>query len=113
MLLKKQLFSHGRYKIMLKATMKKVRCLILKNNEKQKRRKKFWRKQILCEYSRTSWSCIFLYWQEHTFQATTKHEVIIMELCSAGSLFTMLDDPENLYGLDENEFKRVLKHISE
>lgn len=46
-------------------------------------------------------------------EATTKHEVIIMELCSAGSLFTMLDDPENLYGLDENEFKRVLKHITD
>ena len=47
------------------------------------------------------------------FKVPSKHEVIIMELCSAGSLFTMLDDPENLYGFDEDEFKRVLKHISE
>jgi len=35
-----------------------------------------------------------------------------MELCTAGSLFSMLDDPEYLYGLPENEFKRVLLHIS-
>ncbi|CAK8681356.1 unnamed protein product [Clavelina lepadiformis] len=45
-------------------------------------------------------------------EVSTKHDVIIMELCSAGSLYNMLDDPENLYGLPEDEFKRVLSHIT-
>ena len=27
-----------------------------------------------------------------------------MELCTGGSLFNLLDDPENSYGLDEDEF---------
>lgn len=43
---------------------------------------------------------------------SNKNKVIIMELCDAGSLFTMLDDPENMYGLDENDFKIVLRDIS-
>ena len=40
-------------------------------------------------------------------------KVIVMELCTGGSLFNLLDDPENSYGLDEvrsfqarNEFVR-------
>ena len=40
-------------------------------------------------------------------------QVIVMELCTGGSLFNLLDDPENSYGLDEvwsfeakNEFVR-------
>ena len=28
-------------------------------------------------------------------------QVIVMELCTGGSLFNLLDDPENSYGLDE------------
>ena len=35
-----------------------------------------------------------------------------MELCTAGNLQSLLDDPENQYGLPETELKRVLKHIS-
>lgn len=34
-----------------------------------------------------------------------------MELCSAGSLFSMLDDPENMYGLAEDSFKVVVHDI--
>ena len=34
-----------------------------------------------------------------------------MELCTGGSLFNMLDDPENAYGLDEKEFFLVLRHL--
>nr|NP_001071740.1 IkappaB kinase [Ciona intestinalis]BAE06507.1 IkappaB kinase [Ciona intestinalis] len=45
-------------------------------------------------------------------ELTTKHDVIIMELCPNGSLYSMLDDPENLYGLPESEFHRVLSHIT-
>nr|CAB3266853.1 IKK-epsilon IkappaB kinase [Phallusia mammillata] len=45
-------------------------------------------------------------------ESSTKQDVIVMELCTAGSLFSMLDDPENMYGLHESEFKRVLQHIT-
>ena len=40
-------------------------------------------------------------------------KVIVMELCTGGSLFNMLDDPENAYGLDEREFFLVLRHLSD
>lgn len=39
-------------------------------------------------------------------------KVIVMELCTGGSLFNILDDPENAYGLPENEFLLVLEHLS-
>ena len=39
-------------------------------------------------------------------------KVIVMELCTGGSLFNLLDDPENSYGLDEDEFSLVLSHLS-
>lgn len=39
-------------------------------------------------------------------------KVIVMELCTGGSLFNILDDPENTYGLAENEFLLVLEHLS-
>lgn len=35
-----------------------------------------------------------------------------MELCTGGSLFNILDDPENTYGLPANEFRLVLEHLS-
>ena len=38
--------------------------------------------------------------------------MIVMELCTGGSLFNLLDDPENSYGLDEDEFILVLSHLS-
>lgn len=39
-------------------------------------------------------------------------KVIVMELCTGGSLFNILDDPENTYGLSEREFLLVLEHLS-
>ena len=45
-------------------------------------------------------------------ELATKQEVIIMELCDAGSLHTMLEDPENVYGFEEDEFKRVLSQVT-
>lgn len=39
-------------------------------------------------------------------------KVIVMELCTGGSLFNILDDPENTYGLDEKEFLLVLEHLT-
>ncbi|XP_034938908.1 inhibitor of nuclear factor kappa-B kinase subunit epsilon [Chelonus insularis] len=41
-----------------------------------------------------------------------KGKVIVMELCTGGSLFNILDDPENTYGLAESEFLLVLEHLS-
>ncbi|XP_064535476.1 serine/threonine-protein kinase TBK1 [Drosophila montana] len=38
-------------------------------------------------------------------------KVIVMELCTGGSLFNILDDPENSYGLPEQEFLLVLEHL--
>ena len=43
---------------------------------------------------------------------SSKNSVIVMELCTAGSLFAMLDDPQNMYGLLEDDFKVVLCDIS-
>lgn len=34
-----------------------------------------------------------------------------MELCSGGSLFTLLENPANAYGFTEDEFKQVLKDV--
>jgi TANK-binding kinase 1 len=38
-------------------------------------------------------------------------KVIVMELCTGGSLFNILDDPENTYGLSESEFLKVLQDL--
>ncbi|KAJ8966122.1 hypothetical protein NQ314_003729 [Rhamnusium bicolor] len=40
-----------------------------------------------------------------------EEKVIVMELCTGGSLFNSLDDPENTYGLEESEFLLVLEHL--
>lgn len=42
----------------------------------------------------------------------SRDKVIVMELCTGGSLFNILDDPENTYGLQEEEFLLVLEHLS-
>lgn len=39
-------------------------------------------------------------------------KVIVMELCTGGSLFNILDDPENTYGLPEKEFLLVVEHLT-
>nr|CAG4641488.1 EOG090X01SN [Eurycercus lamellatus] len=41
-----------------------------------------------------------------------KGRVIVMELCTGGSLFNILDDPENSNGLAEDEFLLVLEHLA-
>lgn len=40
------------------------------------------------------------------------HKVIVMELSQHGSLYTLLDDPENSLGLEEEEFVIVLKDLT-
>ena len=34
-----------------------------------------------------------------------------MELCSGGSLFTLLENPANAYGFAEDDFKQVVKDV--
>lgn len=45
-------------------------------------------------------------------ESESQHKVLIMELCTGGSLFNILDDPANSFGLEENEFLMVLKHLA-
>uniref|UniRef100_A0A670I9F4 Protein kinase domain-containing protein n=1 Tax=Podarcis muralis TaxID=64176 RepID=A0A670I9F4_PODMU len=37
-----------------------------------------------------------------------KQKVLVMEYCSGGSLLSLLEDPENAFGLSESEFLIVL-----
>jgi TANK-binding kinase 1 len=39
-------------------------------------------------------------------------KVLVMDLCTGGSLFNILDDPENAYGIDETEFLCVLRDVA-
>ena len=38
-------------------------------------------------------------------------DVIVMELCPNGSLYNVLDSPDNSYGLCEDEFLLVLTQV--
>jgi TANK-binding kinase 1 len=38
-------------------------------------------------------------------------KLLVMEYCNGGSLSSLLDQPENIYGLEQREFLLVLKHI--
>lgn len=40
------------------------------------------------------------------------NKVIIMELCTGGSLYEVIDSPENSYGLCETEFKQVIYDVA-
>ena len=54
-------------------------------------------------------------WKLWSFYSILQQEgrgkVIVMELCTGGSLFNILDDPENSHGLEEPEYLLVLKHL--
>ncbi|CAM5119242.1 unnamed protein product [Natator depressus] len=45
---------------------------------------------------------------EETTQGNSKQKVLVMEYCSCGSLLSVLEDPENSFGLSESEFLIVL-----
>ncbi|XP_075766260.1 inhibitor of nuclear factor kappa-B kinase subunit epsilon isoform X2 [Pelodiscus sinensis] len=45
---------------------------------------------------------------EETTQGNSKQKVLVMEYCSSGSLLSVLEDPENSFGLAESEFLIVL-----
>lgn len=42
---------------------------------------------------------------------STKQKVLVMEYCSSGSLLSVLEDPENAFGLAESEFLIVLQCV--
>lgn len=45
-------------------------------------------------------------------ESSTGADVLVMELCTGGSLFNLLDDPENAFGIEEKEFKQVLSDVA-
>jgi TANK-binding kinase 1 len=44
--------------------------------------------------------------------STVNREALLLEYCNGGSLRNVLDQPENRYGLDEEDFMRLYKHLS-
>lgn len=44
-------------------------------------------------------------------QSTARHKVLVMEYCPYGSLYTVLEEPSNAYGLPEDEFLIVLQDV--
>lgn len=44
-------------------------------------------------------------------QLPSKKKVLVMEYCSGGSLLTLLEEPENAFGLAETEFLTVLQCV--
>uniref|UniRef100_A0A8C8SAT4 Inhibitor of nuclear factor kappa B kinase subunit epsilon n=1 Tax=Pelusios castaneus TaxID=367368 RepID=A0A8C8SAT4_9SAUR len=54
---------------------------------------------------------IKLFAVEETTQGNSKQKVLVMEYCSRGSLLSVLEDPENSFGLSESEFLIVLQCV--
>lgn len=44
-------------------------------------------------------------------QLPSKQKILVMEYCSGGSLLTVLEEPENAFGLPETEFLTVLQCV--
>lgn len=45
------------------------------------------------------------------FQQGSSNQVIVMELCTGGSVYTMLEEPKNAFGVEEEEFLLILEHV--
>lgn len=45
------------------------------------------------------------------WQTNTRHKVLVMEYCPCGSLYTVLEESTNAYGLPEDEFLIVLHDV--
>ena len=37
--------------------------------------------------------------------------MIVMELCNSGSLYEVVDSPENAYGVEEAQFKQIISDV--
>lgn len=46
-------------------------------------------------------------------QGGSRQKVLVMEYCSGGSLLSVLESPENAFGLPEDEFLVVLRCVGE
>lgn len=46
-------------------------------------------------------------------QGGSRQKVLVMEYCSSGSLLSVLESPENAFGLPEEEFLVVLRCVGE
>ena len=46
-------------------------------------------------------------------QLASKQKVLVMEYCSGGSLLSLLEEPENAFGLPETEFRIVLQCVGQ
>ncbi|XP_043943975.1 serine/threonine-protein kinase TBK1 isoform X1 [Protopterus annectens] len=44
-------------------------------------------------------------------ETTSRHKVLVMEYCPCGSLYTVLEEPANAFGLPESEFLIVLQDV--
>uniref|UniRef100_A0A4W4G6M9 Serine/threonine-protein kinase TBK1 n=1 Tax=Electrophorus electricus TaxID=8005 RepID=A0A4W4G6M9_ELEEL len=44
-------------------------------------------------------------------ESNARHKVLVMEYCPYGSLYTVLEEPSNAYGLPEDEFLIVLQDV--
>ncbi|KAI4786203.1 hypothetical protein KUCAC02_037280, partial [Chaenocephalus aceratus] len=44
-------------------------------------------------------------------ESNTRHKVLVMEYCPCGSLYTVLEESSNAYGLPEDEFLIVLHDV--
>uniref|UniRef100_A0A3B1KBW2 Serine/threonine-protein kinase TBK1 n=1 Tax=Astyanax mexicanus TaxID=7994 RepID=A0A3B1KBW2_ASTMX len=44
-------------------------------------------------------------------ESNSRHKVLVMEYCPYGSLYTVLEEPSNAYGLPEDEFLIVLQDV--
>ncbi|KAF0028713.1 hypothetical protein F2P81_017818 [Scophthalmus maximus] len=49
--------------------------------------------------------------QMREFESNTRHKVLVMEYCPCGSLYTVLEESSNAYGLPEDEFLIVLHDV--
>ncbi len=49
---------------------------------------------------------------EEESHSQTKSPVLVMELCTGGSLFTIIDQPQNAFGIPEEEFLHVLHDVA-
>lgn len=45
-------------------------------------------------------------------EVKTNEPCIIMELCTGGSLYNVLEEPEYIYGLKETDLKKLIKDVT-
>uniref|UniRef100_A0A671TA34 Protein kinase domain-containing protein n=1 Tax=Sinocyclocheilus anshuiensis TaxID=1608454 RepID=A0A671TA34_9TELE len=71
----------------------------------------------VCSKLRTSKVLVIQKYDDHFLnvyvvcQSNTRHKVLVMEYCPCGSLYTVLEEPTNAYGLPEDEFLIVLQDV--